>query len=331
MLTFENINLSGRPALAARGIGEYDLADTMECGQCFRYERLPGADGLCEYITVVRGKIFDVGQRERGELLFFMEDTPENRAAVTDYFALDVDFEAIRRNVIEHTDSAWLRRAADEARGIAILRQEPWEALFSFIISQNNNIPRIRKIIRMLSAAYGERVALPGASCPIGKGCGAQCATPCTEKAHGKCVTEQGDGACRACGICYTFPTAEQIVAAPELMEPSHPGFRYAYLLDAATKVASGECDLAGIAAAGSYETTLTELKKIKGVGDKVASCVALFGMGNYDAFPIDVWMKRAIDEYFGGHLDPRTLGPYAGVAQQYIFHYIRNLEKEKV
>lgn len=331
MLTFENINLSGRSALAARGIGEYDLADTMECGQCFRYERLHSADGLCEYITVVRGKIFDVGQRERGELLFFMEDTPENRAAVTDYFALDVDFEAIRRNVIEHTDSAWLRRAADEARGIAILRQEPWEALFSFIISQNNNIPRIRKIIRMLSAAYGERVALPGASCPIGKDHGAQCATPCTEKAHEKCVTEQGDGACRACGICYTFPTAEQIVEAPELMEPSHPGFRYAYLLDAATKVASGECDLSAIVAAKSYETTLTELKKIKGVGDKVASCVALFGMGNYDAFPIDVWMKRAIDEYFGGHLDPRTLGPYAGVAQQYIFHYIRNLEKEKV
>lgn len=332
MLTFENINFSGRRALAARGIGEYDLRDTMECGQCFRYERLPGTEGLCEYMTVVRGKIFDVGQRERGELLFFMEDTPEIRAALTDYFALDVDFEAIRRNVIEHTDSAWLRRAADEARGIAILRQEPWEALFSFIISQNNNIPRIRKIIRMLSAAYGERAALPGGSCPIGRACDrtAQCVTPCTEKDPAKCGAEQGDDTCRACGICYTFPTAEQIVASPGLMEPAHTGFRYAYLLDAATRVASGECNLAGIAAAGSYETTLTELKRIKGVGDKVASCVALFGMGNYDAFPIDVWMKRAIDEYFGGHLDPRTLGPYAGVAQQYIFHYIRNLEREK-
>ena len=84
--------------------------------------------------------------------------------------------------------------------------------------------------------------------------------------------------------------------------------------------------NLSEIEKAASYEVTMTELKKILGVGDKVASCAALFGFANLEAFPIDVWMKRAIDEYFGGHLDPKTLGPYAGVAQQYIFHYIRNL-----
>ena len=72
----------------------------------------------------------------------------------------------------------------------------------------------------------------------------------------------------------------------------------------------------------------MESLKVIKGVGDKVASCVALFGIGNLEAFPIDVWMKRAIDTYFDGNLDPTELGPYAGIAQQYIFHYIRSLEK---
>ena len=73
----------------------------------------------------------------------------------------------------------------------------------------------------------------------------------------------------------------------------------------------------------------MEELKKILGVGDKVASCVALFGMGRLEAFPIDVWMKRAIDEYFGGELDHTAFGDYAGVAQQYIFHYIRNLSEK--
>ena len=76
----------------------------------------------------------------------------------------------------------------------------------------------------------------------------------------------------------------------------------------------------------GRYAYTVEELKKILGVGDKVAACTALFGFSNLEAFPIDVWMKRAIDEYFGGNLDPKTLGDYAGVAQQYIFHYIRTL-----
>ena len=75
-----------------------------------------------------------------------------------------------------------------------------------------------------------------------------------------------------------------------------------------------------------SYDKTLEELKRITGVGDKVASCVALFGFANLEAFPIDVWMKRAIDEYFEGKLDHKALGQYAGIAQQYIFHYIRNL-----
>ena len=112
----------------------------------------------------------------------------------------------------------------------------------------------------------------------------------------------------------------------PELLLPSHPGFRYKYLLDAAERVASGNVDLTKIAEAGEYAYTVSELMRIKGVGEKVASCTALFGFANLEAFPIDVWMKRAIDTYFDGKLDPTTLGPYAGVAQQYIFHYIRIL-----
>ena len=115
----------------------------------------------------------------------------------------------------------------------------------------------------------------------------------------------------------------------PERMLSSNPGFRYRYLLDAAKRVAGGETRLDEIENVHSYLHSLEELKKITGVGDKVASCVALFGLGNLDAFPIDVWMKRAIDNYFGGKLNPLVFGEYAGVAQQYIFHYARNIEEK--
>ena len=138
-----------------------------------------------------------------------------------------------------------------------------------------------------------------------------------------------GSDECKSCGICYSFPTPDDITKNPEGLLPSHPGFRYKYLIDAAEKIGSGEVNLDEIEKEAKYEYTMESLKKILGVGDKVASCVALFGFSNLEAFPIDVWMKRAINDYFDGHLDYVALGKYAGVAQQYIFHYIRNLQSK--
>lgn len=302
----------GRSAVTVTGLGEYDLRDTMECGQCFRFERIEGSECPVLYRTVVGSTLITVGQRERGELIFFGITDGEFENVARPYFALDTDLSEVKRDVLGHTKSEWLRQAADCAGGIAILKQDPWETLVSFIISQNNNIPRIRKIIREICAEYGVNLYLQNGEpekCPLSVIDG----TPCEEK-------------CRKCGRCYTFPTAEQILERPEGLLPSRPGFRYGYILDAAEKVASGRVNLDMIAAARSYTHTLECLKEIKGVGDKVASCVALFGFANLEAFPIDVWMKRAIDTYFDGRLDPATLGRYAGVAQQYIFHYIRNL-----
>ena len=302
----------GVPATFVSGLGECDLRDTFECGQAFRYERTVSETGYVQYAATAYGMVINVGQRKRGELIFFDNWTEEYEAAVSRYFAFDTDFEAIRRDVMAHTDSEWLMAAAESAKGIIILRQEPWETLLSFIISQNNNIPRIRKIIRSISSEYGENLADGRLShCPL----------------SGEPLDKN---ACKGCGACYSFPTASAILENPEGLLPSHPGFRYKYMLDAAKKVESGEIDLKKITDTHSYEYTLAELKKILGVGDKVASCVALFGFSNLEAFPIDVWMKRAIDEYFGGKLDPLTLGSYAGVAQQYIFHYIRNLSTER-
>ena len=238
MFEKKEIIIDGKNAISVGGLGEYDLAATMECGQCFRYERVPNTALLSEYRVVVGDIIIHVGQRKKGELLFFgMSDADFERVA-RGYFALDTSLAEIKADILRHTDSEWLRAAAETAGGIAILKQDPWETLISFIISQNNNIPRIRKIVREISAEYGVNLCLQNEcaeKCPLLLIDG----TPCEEK-------------CKKCGRCYTFPTAQQIMANPDGLLPSKPGFRYKYIIDAADAVASGRINLDMIAAARS-------------------------------------------------------------------------------
>lgn len=311
--TIKNEVVRGRSALVIGNLGYMSLSDTLECGQAFRYEQTAREDGYVEYITVALGRLITVGQRQVGELIFYGEREGEISEIVR-YFGLDLDYEKIKNHIISKTDSEWMRMAAECSKGIHILKQDSWEALFSFIISQNNNIPRIRKIIRKIASEYGENLAIKQ-NLPV-----------CPKGLCDKLNTE----VCKGCGICYSFPTPEAVTKEPEKLLTSNPGFRYKYLVDAARRVSLGETDLEKIESAESFEAVMEELKKILGVGDKVASCVALFGMARLEAFPIDVWMKRAIDDYFDGHLDYESFGKWAGVAQQYIFHYIRNLEEKK-
>ena len=298
----------GREAIIVDGLSNYSLKDSLECGQAFRYELILSDKDYSEYITVIGNSIITVGQENSHSLVFYGIDDDTLEQIAAPYFALYEDYESIRSEIIASTDSEWLKSAASCAGGIRILKQAPEEMLISFIISQNNNIPRIRKIIRKISAEYGKNLSEANGVCPK------------TGEPINKSI-------CRECGICYTFPSAKDIAERPEGLLPARVGFRYGYILDAAEKILNREIDLAEIEKQKSYEFTVSELKKIKGVGDKVASCVALFGFNNLEAFPIDVWMRRAIDTYFGGKLDPKQLGRYAGIAQQYIFHYIRNLE----
>ncbi len=328
MFNKKRASLFGRDALIIDGLCDYSLEDTLECGQCFRHLKLcptdtvpapADAENYVEYMTVVGKYLITVGQRSRSELIFYnVADDVFDKVCVP-YFSLDRDYDAIRAEIVESYPSEFLSKAAELSSGIRILRQDPWEALFSFIVSQNNNIPRIKGIIRTVCAAYGENLAKDGQR---------TCPKLCREMLGntGDNAQKLDTDACLLCGACFTFPSPEDILSRPELLLPSHPGFRYRYLLDAAEKVASGEVDFDDITSHASYPYTVEALKRITGVGDKVASCAALFAFDNLEAFPIDVWMKRAINEYFGGSLEPSRLGRYAGVAQQYIFHYIRNL-----
>ena len=283
MLDKKRINLLGREAIIIEGLKNYSLTDTLECGQCFRFIKLSPSEngeensvgkayhGYVEYMTVVGERLVFVGQRNRSELIFYGLDEREIDEVCVPYFALDVDYEAIKNDVLSHTESDFLKSAAEAASGIRILKQEAWETLFSFIISQNNNIPRIKGIIRAISSAYGENLAEKSALSACPKKC-------MSREANGE---KLDTGECISCGACYTFPKSEAVYENPEKLLDSHPGFRYKYLVDAAEKVTLGEISFDEIIKKSSYDFTVAELMKIKGVGEKVASCTSLFAFSN--------------------------------------------------
>lgn len=255
-------------------IKNFDPFVSCECGQCFRFEKISDD----EYTLIAFGKKMDILRREGGYLFKNLDKSDEN--AVFDYFDLKRDYGAIIDSFTDET----LIKAAKIGGGIRIFKQEPFEALISFIISQNNNIPRIKKIIAALCELYGE----------------------------------EKDG-------YFLFPTAEKIIeGGVEGLAPIRAGFRAKYIIDAAEKTLSGEID-EKIIGNLPYDDAREKLKTIKGVGDKVANCVLLFGYGMTEAFPIDVWVKKIIAKYYGDSFDARAFGKSAGIAQQYLFHYERN------
>ena len=122
----------------------------------------------------------------------------------------------------------------------------------------------------------------------------------------------------------YAFPSAERLSALKvEQLAPLRCGYRADYIIKSATMVAKGIIDLESLSQ-GAPDAVRATLKKLHGVGDKVADCVMLFGLHMLDAFPLDVWMKRAVEQHYGQGFDPSVFSPYAGIAQQYIFHYVR-------
>lgn len=252
-----------------------DLPHTLDCGQAFRWEE----KGNGVWHGTAYGKYLELCKEADGTLVIFNTTEHDFESIWRKYFDLDRDYGAVNKNL---SKNEILKSAAEYSFGIRILNQEPWETLCSFIISQNNNIKRIKGIISRLCDNFGE-----------------------------------DKGGYRA------FPTAERIAACSlEDLEVLRSGFRAKYILDAAQKISSGEIDLEKLKTVSTDEAR-DELMKIKGVGPKVADCALLFSLCHIDAFPKDVWIKRAMQTLFGGEL-PDEAKPYAGIAQQYIFFYAR-------
>ena len=246
---------------------------TFECGQCFRWNAL----GPDNYLGVASGRaarVFtDGGMAE-------IECAAEDLGFWKNYLDMDTDYVSARESVMV---GEYLTECAGYGEGIRILRQDRWEALCSFIISQCNNIPRIKGRVERLCGLYGDAFETPW-------------------------------------GEMRSFPGAERIarLEEPELA-PLRSGYRAAYIISAARAVADGELDL-NAAAEMDGEAARRYLKSLNGVGDKVANCAVLFGLHRLDAFPVDVWIKRALREHMPAGFDPKTLGEYAGLAQQYMF-----------
>lgn len=239
-------------------IADCDLDATLGCGQCFRWERLP--DG--SWRGVPDGAPVRVWRAAEG-LAFEGPDVPARRKALADYFDLGRDYAALRG---AFSTDAVLRRAVAFAPGMRLLRQEPWEALCSFILSQNNNIARIRGIVGRLCERFGD--PLPGGG--------------------------------------TAFPTPERLAALDEAaLAPVRCGFRARYVLDAARRVASGDVDLeaARVLPLGEAQAML---EKICGVGPKVADCALLYGCGRLACVPMDVWMKRVMAAFYPQGLPAR-------------------------
>ena len=215
---------------------DFNIRHTCDCGQCFRF--LPHEGG---YLGVAYGKAIFVEEKPEG--VVFHCDAAEFGALWQRFFDLDTDYASVADKLPKDDFTA---KAVEFGRGLRILRQEPWEALCSFIISQNNNIPRIMGIIDRLCESFGEKIS-------------------------------END---------YAFPTYESLknVTAEDLA-PLRAGFRNKYIADAVSKLCSGEINLEKIKEM-PIEQARTELMKIKGVGAKVAECTLLYGFGIFPSLP---------------------------------------------
>lgn len=257
------------------GVKDLDLGETLDCGQSFRWKR--NDNGSFSGVAFNRAVTMDL----IGTDLYIDNAPMEDYELWYNYLDLQLDYGKIRDSI--SNIHPVLKEASAYAPGIRILRQDPWEALCTFIISQNNNIKRIKGIVERLCENFGENLS---------------------------------DGE-------YTFPTAEKLSKlSVDDLAPIRAGFRNKYIIDGAQKVNSGEVNL-NICYDLPYDEAQQELMKIKGVGTKVADCTLLFGFHRIEAFPLDVWMKRAMEKLFPT-MSPKDFGEYAGIAQQYIFHYSR-------
>ena len=296
-------------------VRDYDLAATLTSGQAFRWSE---HDGWWE--AVVSGHWLRLRQVDEGILAETIQDRRSKVESsgqpaldtgrstfhtgwgwLAHYLQTEVDIGAV---TLSFPDDAPMRTAVTACRGLRLLRQDPWECLASFILSSTKQIVQIRQIVALLCQRFGESIVVPHGHEPV-----------------------------------FSFPGAGRLAACAENdLRGCKMGFRAPNLLRTAKMIAAGEVNLRSLPARPLAEAR-NELLKLPGVGNKIANCVLLFAYGFQQAFPVDVWVMKALRQlYFPKRrVSPQRLarftathfGANAGYAQQYLFHYMRTKSLE--
>lgn len=263
---------------------DFSLLSTFDCGQCFRFNEENG-----HFFGVSGGKVAEFYE-EKGDVIIENITKEEFLNYWVHFLDLERDYKKIKEELAK---DKVIKDAIEYGSGIRILNQDFFECLISFIISQQNNIPKIKKAVEHLCTLFGEEITYKGKS-------------------------------------YYTFPTPERLKDITETdLAPLKIGYRDKYIIDAVFNVLSGNITYEKLIDL-PYIDAKRELLKIKGVGDKVADCVLLFSLQKSEAFPVDTWIKKAMEGLY--NLKPSEIhnytelnfGLYSGFAQQYIFHYVR-------
>lgn len=277
----------------------FELEDIFECGQCFRWN--VEDDG--SYTGVVRNSVINVA-KNKNEIIFkgtFNGNEEDFKKFIRYYFDLDTNYNDIKEKLSNIDD--YLKIATKFGSGIRILNQDLWECIISFIISANNNIPRIKKIIERISEKYGNEINFNGK-------------------------------------VYYSFPTPEKLAQATvNDLRDLGTGFRDIRIYNTTNMILKKEVDLEKISKMNSTEEMREELLKLDGVGPKVADCILLFSsLKRVDVFPIDVWVRRVMNELYIHNENEEKVNKkeitklaqdkflgIPGLAQQYLFYWKRS------
>lgn len=274
-------------------IDSFDLVHIFECGQCFRWNKQEDDS----YIGIVRNNVIKVKQKEK-EVIFTGNCEENIKDLCEDYFSLKENYKNIKENLSKIDNN--LKTSIKFGEGIRILHQDLWETLISFIISANNNIPRIKKIIERISKEYGKKI-----------------------------IFENKE--------YYTFPTPEELSkASVKDLRELGLGFRDVRVYETTRKVLEKEVDLMQLEKEDDISKIEEKLLSLPGVGPKVADCIMLFSLKKYQVFPIDVWVRRVMSELYFDNKEQKPqkikefvkdyYGEQAGLAQQYLFYWRREL-----
>lgn len=280
-----------------RNQNSFELKDIFECGQCFRWNKQE--DG--SYTGVIKNAIINI-KKEKENIIFTGKCDEDIKDMIEYYFDLNTDYEDIKQK-LSNIDE-YLKKSIEYGTGVRILNQDLWETIISFIISANNNIPRIKGIIERLSKKYGNEIEWNGQK-------------------------------------YYTFPTAEQLKdVTVEEYRKLGLGFRDIRLYETTKMILNKEVDLEKMKNNPNTQEVREELLKLSGVGPKVADCILLFSdLKRFDVFPIDVWVRRVMNDLYIKEDDEAKVskkkieklaeekfGSLKGLAQQYLFYWRREL-----